>query len=100
MFTSFQASAEVLEKKKPLSIALRKDVLSEVVAMTVPCALVDSSAPVTAESTMLVVVAVPDTVRPPVTVPFPIVVDAWKMFAPVKVLFEYDLAMVVEASAK
>ena len=47
-----------------------------------------------------VVVAPPETVRPPVAEPLPMVVDAWKTLPPVKMLFEYDFAIVVEASAK
>ena len=68
--------ALVVEKKNPLSIEEIKFCESEVVATTPPCEFVDSSAEVTPERTKFVVVAVPDTVRPPVAVPLPIVVDA------------------------
>ncbi len=40
----FQLSALVVEKKKPLSMLERYDELSEVVAMTLPCALVERRA--------------------------------------------------------
>ena len=100
MFTSFHASTLVVEKKKPLSIEEIRFCDSEVVAITLPCALVERSAEVTPERTKLVVVAVPETVRPPVTDPLPMVVEAWKTLDPVKVLFEYDFTMVVDASVK
>ena len=80
--------ALVVEKKKPLSMEVRRFCESELVATTPPCALVESSAFVTPVRTKFVVVAVPETVRPPVTEPFPIVVDAWKIFKPVKVFAE------------
>ena len=94
--TSFQASTDVVLKKKPLSIDEIRFCESEVVAITLPCAFVERSAEVTPERTKLVVVAVPETVSPPVTVPFPIVVEARNILPLVKTFAEYVLAIVVE----
>ena len=55
--------------------------------MTLPCALVERSAPPMLEMARLVVVAF-------------VVVVFWKMLPPVKVLLLYVLGMVVDASTK
>jgi hypothetical protein len=54
---AFQASADVVEKKKPLSMFVRYDDESDVVAITLPCAFVERSAFAMFETARLVVVA-------------------------------------------
>ena len=57
MLVNFHASLLVVEKKKPLSIAVRYEVESEVVPTTIPCALVERSALGVLVMARLVVVA-------------------------------------------
>ncbi len=66
----FQESADVVEKKKPLSMFERYDELSDVVATTLPCALVERSAFAMLEMARLVVVALV-VVELPVTMRLP-----------------------------
>ena len=70
----FQTSAEVVEKKKPLSMEVRYDELSDVVAITLPCALVERRPLWMLEMARLVVVALV-VVALPVTMRFPTKVD-------------------------
>lgn len=57
LFVFFHASAEVVEKKNPLLMFVRYEEESEVVATTLPCALVERSAFGMLEMARLVVVA-------------------------------------------
>ncbi len=69
----FQLSADVVEKKNPLSMFEIYDELREVVAITLPCALVERRAFVMLDIARLVVVALV-VVALPVTMRFPLMV--------------------------
>jgi hypothetical protein len=69
----FQESALVVEKKNPLSMPLRYDELSDVVATTLPCAFVERRALPMFEMARLVVVAFV-AVALPVTMRLPLIV--------------------------
>ena len=71
--TVFQYATDVVEKKKPLSIALRKEEVRLVVAITLPCALVERSAEVTFVSARFVVVALVPVAFPKTKLPVSVV---------------------------
>ena len=70
----FQESALVVEKKNPLSMPLRYEELSDVVAMTLPCAFVERRALPMFEIARLVVVALVAVALPRI-VTFPVNVE-------------------------
>ncbi len=64
---AFQASDDVVEKKNPLSMLVRYDDERDVVATTLPCALVERSADGMLEMARLVVVALVAVALPVMT---------------------------------